>query len=72
MNRSHESAHARPDAHAGALRRCVDLGVVAHADAGTTGLTDTLAAAYGIRVESPSTTVVRVERLVRASPRRLR
>ncbi|MDR7385075.1 elongation factor G [Promicromonospora iranensis] len=42
MNPSHETAHARPDAPAGALRRCVNLGVVAHVDAGKTSLTEAL------------------------------
>jgi ribosomal protection tetracycline resistance protein len=42
MNQSHESAHARPDTPAGALRRCVNLGVVAHVDAGKTSLTEAL------------------------------
>ncbi|MEU6248184.1 translation factor GTPase family protein [Glycomyces sp. NPDC047010] len=40
MNRSNESAHARPDT--GAPRRCVNLGVVAHVDAGKTSLTEAL------------------------------
>ena len=42
MNRSHQSAHVRPDPSAGAPRRCVNLGVVAHVDAGKTSLTEAL------------------------------
>jgi ribosomal protection tetracycline resistance protein len=42
MNRSHESAHARPEAADGAPRRCVNLGIVAHVDAGKTSLTEAL------------------------------
>ncbi|WP_275001454.1 elongation factor G [Promicromonospora iranensis] len=42
MNRSHESAHVRPDTAAGALRRYLNLGVVAHVDAGKTSLTEAL------------------------------